>query len=242
MALEILELIPNSLTNSVVLSSFVFLVLTWLMVYRTAFSIKLKNKHLFSFITALILLGWFSLVFFLGKIGFFARNDLVAPYIFISFILLFGILQKVYYSDIIKFIGNAIPVHWIVGIQIYRIVGYGFIVLYFQGLLPAAFAFSSGIGDMIVGFSAPFVAYLYYLKKTYSKKLVIIWNIIGIADLVIALSVGIIGFPRPIQLVPLEPSTELLSLFPLVIIPLFAVPLALFLHFCSLRALQSGRI
>lgn len=241
MALENLELISSSLTNSVVISSFAFLVLTWLMVYKTVYSIKLKNKHLFSFITLIVLLGWFSLVFFLGKIGFFVRNDLVAPYIFISFILLFGILQKVYYLDIIKFIGNAIPVNFIIGIQTYRIVGYGFLVLYFQGLLPAAFAFSSGVGDMIVGFSAPFVAYFYYLRKPYARKLAIIWNIIGIADLVIAISVGIIGFPRPVQLVPLEPSTELLSLFPLVIIPLFAVPLALFLHFCSLRALRSGK-
>lgn len=242
MAIEAVELIPSSLTNSVVISSFAFLVFTCLMVCRTAYSMKLKNKHLFSFITVLVLLGWFSIVFFIGKTGFFARNDLVAPYILISFILIFGILQKLYYLDIIKFVGNAIPVHQIVGIQTYRIVGYGFLVFYSQGLLPAEFAFSSGIGDMIVGFSAPIVAYLYYLKKPYSKKLAIIWNIIGIVDLVVALSVGIIGFPRPIQFVPLEPSTELLSLFPLVIIPLFAVPLALFLHFCSLRALRSSRV
>lgn len=121
--------------------------------------------------------------------------------------------------------------------QIYRVVGISFIPLYYQGLLPAAFAFPSGYGDIVVGITAPFVAYMYAKKKPYSRELALIWNMIGIADLVIAIGIGNLGYPRPLQMLPLHPSTELLSLFPLVLIPLFAVPLALVLHFFSFRML-----
>ena len=135
---------------------------------------------------------------------------------------------------------DSIPVHWIILSQTYRVVGVGFINLYNLGLLPALFAFSSGYGDIIVGATAPFVAYWYVKKKPYSRALAIAWNFIGIADLVMALSIGVLGFPRPIQALPLNPSTELLSSFPLVLITLFAVPLALLLHALSLRTLRKN--
>ncbi len=233
MALEI----PELFTNSVVLSSFAFLVLTWLM-FHNASKILKDQRWKFSFITAVILIGWFGAVFILSRAGFFALNHLVAPYIFIGFIILFGILQKVYSSKNIQKVSDAIPVHWIISIQTYRIVGVGFFILYAQGVLPGAFAFPAGIGDILVGVTAPLVALLYFLKKSYSRKLAITWNILGIADLVIALSVGALGYPRPLQVIPLELSTEPLSLFPLALISLFAVPLALLSHFFSLRVLR----
>lgn len=235
--------ISTAFINATILSSFAFLFLTWLMVHLSVKHLSLRDKKIskaISFSILIFLVAWFVVVFSLGKTGFFSRNELVAPYLFIGFIVLFGILQKLYYLKSIEKITDAIPQHWIIGIQTYRIVGYGFLMLYAQGLLPALFAFSAGIGDMIVGFSAPIVAYFVYSKKPFAKNIAIIWNYIGILDLVIAISIGIIGFPRPIQLVPLSPSTELLSLFPLVLIPLFAVPLAFFLHFCSLRALRKS--
>ena len=236
------EIISN-LTNSVALSSFAFLILVLIMVYRTVRVMKIpKNKGMrFFIIMSFLLLLWFGAVFLLGNIGFFAKNPLFAPNIIFGFLVLFHFLRMAYHSKTVQTVAEAIPTTWIVAIQTYRIVGVGFLILYAQKQLPAAFALPSGIGDILVGVSAPFVAILYYLKKPYSKKLAIVWNIIGIADLVIAVSVGILGFPRPVQFLPLAPSTEPLSLFPLVIIPLFAVPLATLLHFLSLRVLQNQK-
>lgn len=240
--------ISTTFVNSVTLSSFAFLILTWILIFSSARSLKVKDKSKylkFAIFTLPVLLIWFSTIIFVGMTGFFSLNHLVVPYLFLGFVLLFGILYKLYNTEIVKRIAVNIPSHWIIVIQTYRIVGYGFIILYFQGLLPAAFAFSSGLGDMIVGFSAPIVAYLYYKRKPYAKSLAIFWNKIGILDLIIAISVGIIGFPlglqKSVQMIPLSPSTELLSLYPLVIIPLFAVPLAIFLHLCLLRVLKNNK-
>ncbi len=228
------------LLDSTVLSSLVFLVCTLVLFYKTAK--KVDNIYFgFFIITAFVLLTWFFAVIFLSRTGFFAKNPLFAPFIFIGFLVIFQGLLMVYRSERIRKIADKVPQHWLIGIQTYRIVGVGFIFLYFQGILPGAFAFPSGIGDILVGVSAPFVAWAFYKKKEYSRRLAIIWNIIGIADLVIALSVGFLGFPRPARFVPLNPSTEPLSLFPLAVITLFAVPLAILMHSFSLRVLRNSK-
>lgn len=234
--------VPQYFVIATILTTFLFSSVVWFMFHRAIYSSNFpKNrKPLYSFLTLSLLIIWFAFILFLSKIGFFASNPLVAPNIMLGFLFLFIILKKVYASEKVKIIANAIPVPWIVGIQFYRIVGYGFIILWQMNLLPAFFAFSAGIGDMVVGFAAPFVAAFYFFKKSEaSKKLVKFWNILGIADLVLAISIGILGYPRPLQVLPLEPSTDLLSLYPLALIPLFAVPLALLLHFLSIRALKS---
>lgn len=198
---------------------------------------RLKKNSLFSLMVAMILFGWLLVVVVLGPTRFFAINPLVAPNIILGFLLLFILLKKAYSSHFIQTIADAIPQHWIIGLQIYRIVGISFFNLYNAGVLPAAFALSAGYGDIFVGVTAPFVAYAYFKKTFFARKLAIAWNCVGILDLVVAISIGIFGFPRPLQVLPLTPSTEPLALYPLVVIPLFAVPLALILHIVSLRFL-----
>ena len=228
--------IPASLILSIVITILVFAASVWIITHLTVR--KLGKRLLFSMITVAALLGWFVLVAVLGKAQFFAANPFVAPHIIFAFLVLFILLRRAYFSPTIQAVADAMPVHWMIAIQTYRVVGVGFINLYTLGLLPAAFAFPAGYGDIFIGVTAPFVAYLYFKKKSYSRKLAVAWNIIGIADLVIAISVGILGYPRPLQMLPTNPSTELLSLFPLVLIPLFAVPLAFMLHLFSLRILM----
>jgi hypothetical protein len=48
---------------------------------------------------------------------------------------------------------------------------------------------------------------------------------------------GVLSAPGPFRHVFTEPTTELLSVFPLVLIPTFVVPLSVLLHLASLRRL-----
>ncbi len=234
--------IPAYFTTSIVVTSFSFALVTFFLIHQAIKKTIVKSKHLkYSLIIALSLVAWFSLVFFIGKASIFAKNPLIAPFILIGFIVLFGILQKVYVSPTARLIMSAIPQHWLIGIQTYRVVGYGFLILASLGLLPYLFAYSAGYGDILVGLLAPLVALLVYFKKPFAKKAAIAWNYLGIVDLVIAIAIGSLGFPRPVQTLPLEVSTEQLSLFPLALIPLFVVPLAMMLHLFSLRMLKNEK-
>lgn len=198
---------------------------------------RTKQHSVLSLGVAAGLLIWFSFVAFVGRSGWFATNPLFLPFIAIGFLVLFGLLRWVYHTRPISELFMAIPQPLLIGIQTYRLVGYAFFEQYRLGLLPAAFAFPAGIGDMLVGGLAPIVAILSLSPLSARTGVIRYWNYIGIADLVIALSVGVLGFPRPIQFVPMTPSTEAIALDPLVIVPLFAVPLAFLLHLFSLKGL-----
>lgn len=228
--------IPEYLTFSIIVTIAVFLISVLVIAYFAAK--KLGKSFVFTLKVAMVLLSWFVLVFLFGKAGVFAADFWIIPGIIIGFLLLFIFLKRVYFSAIIRAMARAASMPGLIAIQTYRIVGVGFLNLYRLGVLPAAFAFPSGYGDILVGVTAPLVAYFYAKKYFYGRTLAIIWNIVGIADLVIAISVGILGYPRPLQVLPTTPSTEPLSLFPLALIPLFAVPLALLLHLLSLLVLR----
>lgn len=225
-------------TTSTIITNISFLILVWLMAHHALYSKKMGGRLRTSLTILTTLAGWFAAVYFIGRSGLFASNQLFAPNLLLAFLILFHFLRKAYHSKKVQDIADAIPQHWIIGIQTYRAVGIVFLAFYARGLLPATFAFPAGIGDLVIGMSAPTVALLYYLKKPYSKKLAIAWNILGIIDLVIAIGTGFLSFPRPIQFIPTNPSTEMLSLLPLAFVPLFMVPLAILLHMLSLRTLM----
>lgn len=201
---------------------------------------KLRKSFVYSIAIAAVLCLWLALVFFLGQTRFFAVNPLIAPNIMLGFLALFILLQKAYASHFIRTIAEAIPQHWLIGVQTYRLLGVNFLTLERAGVLPATFAFPAGYGDILIGVTAPFVAYAYFKKKSFAKTLAILWNYIGILDLVIALGIGTLGFPRPLQVLSLTPSTEPFSLYPLALIPLFAVPISLMIHLISLKKIKAG--
>ena len=112
--------------------------------------------------------------------------------------------------------------------QTWRIVGFTFVTLQTFHILPAVFAQPAGWGDFAVGVTAPFVAL--YLARPAHKNAFIAWNIFGVVDLVNALALGVlsstaVGFLRP------SVSTDAMTVLPLSMIPTFAVPLLLIVHF-----------
>ena len=107
--------------------------------------------------------------------------------------------------------------HWLIGIQVVRAIGVMFLVRYAQGTLPGVFAIPAGIGDIITGVAAPFVAYWYYKQRPWSRGIAIAWNIFGIADLINALALGILSSPA-YSVIVTDPPMQIL--FPLVLIPI----------------------
>ena len=62
------------------------------------------------------------------------------------------------------------------------------------------------------------------------------WNVLGILDLVVAITTGFITSPS--TLFSYEPPNELIAIFALVLIPVYLVPLSLLLHLASLAKLD----
>ncbi len=115
-----------------------------------------------------------------------------------------------------------------------RVVGVVFLIVMAQGHLPVAFAVPAGVGDIAIGVAAPFVAR--QLARGAGRTEALRFHVLGLVDLVVALSVGFLLF----VLVEATPSTEPLILLPLALIPTVAVPLAFALHIESLRQLRTA--
>lgn len=234
-------MISNQFSWWVAMSSLAFTLFVWLIILYALIKKRISGGWWLAPLTAIILFGWLGGVVTLAKNGFFTANPLLAPNILLGFLVLFEVLRRVFASAAMQKIAAGIPVPWLIGIQTYRVAGVGFLMLYKQNLLPAVFAFSAGYGDILVGVTAPIVAVLYYLKKSYSRQLAVVWNYVGVADLVVAITVGILAFPSPIRFLPTAVSTEQMALFPLAVVPLFVVPLALVLHLFGLEILKVAK-
>jgi hypothetical protein len=136
---------------------------------------------------------------------------------------------------------DAMPASWLVGLQVYRVLGGIFLVGWAHGVIPSLFALPAGIGDVTTGLLALPVAYSLAARNGGAVRGAIAWNIFGLLDFTIAVGIGLVTTPGPFQLIqPSIPNTGL-GLYPNVLIPAFAVPSSILLHTLSLRQLRRVR-
>jgi hypothetical protein len=128
----------------------------------------------------------------------------------------------------------------VAAIQAWRWAGLGFLSLYTQNVLPAMFALPAGLGDMAIGFAAPWMVLGLVRRPDFAASAAFIrWNVLGILDLVVAISLGTLSATLSTG-APGEISTAPMATLPLLLIPAFLVPLFLMLHAVAL--MQSRRV
>jgi hypothetical protein len=116
-----------------------------------------------------------------------------------------------------------------------RILGVVFLIVMIQGQLPAVFAVPAGLGDIAVGVAAPFLARR--LARDRARHAAVRFHVLGILDLVVAAGIAAMV---TYGLLDVTPSTDLLRLLPLALVPTAAVPLAVALHIVALRQLHTA--
>jgi len=119
----------------------------------------------------------------------------------------------------------------LVAAQTYRILGVVFLWGVSQGILHPAFGIPTGVGDILVGATA--IPFAYFLRKgfSWSKYALVVWSVLGIADLVNAVSLGLITSEFSSSAM----TTPLSILVPTVVTP----PLALTLYGITLYRLRN---
>ena len=194
--------------------------------------------------TALLLSAWIGLDMLLGWLGVFeAGGSRKVPWIAfgVAIPIIIGI-RMIRDSEAAREVVRAVPQSWLVGLQSYRGLGSIFLVLFGMNLLPGAFALPAGFGDVLVGLAALPVAALYAGGSRNRDGWVLLWNMLGITDLVVALACGFLSAPGPLQLLSLNQPNYLVAAYPLVMVPLFAVPLSIVLHTASLSKVSRGHV
>ena len=141
-------------------------------------------------------------------------------------------------SDAFRSFVLALDVRVMVAMHAWRFAGFGFIALYAHSILPGYFAWPAGLGDMAIALAAPqMIAALVRDPEFASSRKFVAWNLLGILDLFVAVSIGAVAsiFLAGYSIVTPAPMADL----PLALIPTFLVPLFLMMHFSML--LQARR-
>jgi hypothetical protein len=133
---------------------------------------------------------------------------------------------------------DAMPVTWLVAVQLYRVFGAVWLVGALRGTLPSVFGWPAGIGDVLTGLFALPAAIAVATGTAQGRRAAIAWNIFGLADLAVAVTLGLITSPGLFQLIVPNVQSIGAGAYPNVLTPAFVVPSSILLHALSLRQLR----
>ena len=183
------------------------------------------GKLMFALIPA-----WFALAFAASALGVFHTNPNQPPLPLLLAVLTPITLFAVGYFSSKSFRDFVLSLNpqTLTLLQSWRIAGFVFLALYTYHILPGILALPAGWGDIFIGTTALFVATKW--ANPDHRTSFIVWQWLGITDLVTAIAMGAGAGLLTAQTVTSEPMT----LLPLSLIPVFAVPFCLILHVISI--------
>ena len=170
--------------------------------------------------------GWFNVVSLPPKVLLLTTF----PYAF----LLFGVVLNT--KSYQKIAENA-PLESLIQLHIFRLIGVFFVLLALHNALPKPFAFIAGFGDVLTAIGSVFVVKAIQHKKSYAKKLARIWNVFGTVDILFtAIAANVL---TKISIDTGAMGVDTLAVFPFCIIPAFAPPTILFLHWAIFKKIKN---
>ena len=187
-------------------------------------------------IIAGVLALWFVVILLLGAAGAIARPPGTPPFpILIAATAPILVFLGAYWAwPAFRAHVLSLDLPLATSIQAWRAGGLGFLALYTHGVLPGAFAWPAGLGDIAIGVTAPWVALALVRRPSFAiSRAFVAWNLLGILDLVVAVSVGGLSSALASGAAG-EVTTGPMAQLPLVLIPAYLVPLFVMLHLAAL--------
>jgi hypothetical protein len=138
----------------------------------------------------------------------------------------------------------SLPLTLIVGLNICRVFAVMFLALAMQGRLSGPFPYSAGLGDIITGLAAiPLLRLM--LRQQANAAAIRAWNAFGMADLVAAISLGVMSAQGSALQVFEAPGSAAMQHLPWSFVPTVLVPIYMIMHaivWAKLRQPTSTRL
>ena len=182
---------------------------------------------------------WFAAVALLGALGVFGVQRFGTPFIGLAVVLpvVVGVvlgrrIPALHYRLM------SMPLALLIALNVGRLLGVFFLLLYAQGRLPSTFAHSAGWGDIAVAVLAIPVALAAHRKIAGWQAIVLAWNVLGFADLITAVTLGVGSSDSPLRFISELPASAAVGTLPWVLIPAFLVPTFLLIHLAIFMRLR----
>jgi hypothetical protein len=194
----------------------------------------MKDTRHYAKLAGAMLAAWFVLAIAAGALGVLHAGSPLAFHpplglgLFVALPLLLFAVGYTLSPGFRQFV-LALDARTLTILHSWRLGGFVFLILYAHGILPGRFALPAGWGDISIGATA-------WLAATYltgRRAAYITWQLLGVADLVIAVTMGVLSSPGPVGVLAGGVTTDAMSTLPLSLVPTFAVPLLLTFHFVA---------
>lgn len=135
----------------------------------------------------------------------------------------------------------ALDMRHLILLHSWRMIGMGFVFLYFHDRLPALFALPAGVGDAMAAVGAVVLAVAMYERpEMVSRRRILAWNSFGLLDFLVAVSLGTLTRSGELLHTGGHAGSEIMGQFPLALIPAFAVPFYIITHLVIFAQLRSS--
>lgn len=120
-------------------------------------------------------------------------------------------------------------------LQLWRVIGFGMLVLAYYGVLPGLFALPAGLGDLAVGIAAFWIVLRLQREPDFAKSDRFVWfHYAGLLDFLVAVGAAGLSSGAFPGLVGSGPVSGPMDVWPLNLFPSFGVPLFIILHLAVL--------
>jgi len=186
--------------------------------------------------TLIVVFCWVALLTVLSLSGYFADFSALPPRIGLAVLVPLPIVLFVAFSrtgtEWLRRVAPQRLVFW----QSFRIlVEIGLWINFMRGLIPVQMSFEGRNFDVLSGLLAIPVAYYCFVRKSWPRWIVVVYNIVGLALLLNIIIISMLSMPTPLRYFHNEPANTLLGHFPYIFLPGLLVPLAYSLHILSLK-------
>jgi hypothetical protein len=205
-------------------------------VQKTGWTKEYSRKIIFR--SSIFIIIWTAVLTILSYRGFFSDFSLLPPRPALAMLIPLPVILLVAFSKKGTQLLQAIPPHWIVWMQSFRIAVELLLLLAFiNNRIPVQMTFEGRNFDILTGILALPVGYALSKRKSFAPGLAIAFNVTGILLLINILVIAVLSMPTPIRYFMNEPSNTLVGLFPYILLPGVLVPIAYTMHIFSLRQL-----
>lgn len=233
-----LPVLPTYLSTIFILSVFLTLYLFYRVLSRSTLAPKTISKILYG------LLVWVMLQVLLARLDVYnAHLEALPPKI-----LVFGIAPLIL-TIVLLFVlpkGRAaldqltlLDLHYLHIVRIPVEIGLYFLALH--KAIPNIMTFEGQNFDILVGITAPLVAYFGISKAKMNRTSLLIWNLVSLVLLFNIVVLAFLAAPTPLQQIAFDQPNRAVFYYPFSLLPTFIVPVVLFCQLVSIRKLIKMR-